>query len=110
MQCYKIEITDLAETDLENVGDYTAFDLKSPETAVNMINGLKKEIHKLQHYPARHETEQDSALAEMGIRRHYFKNYKIFYLVDEPEKRVIILRILHMLVDSKAAMYRTLEL
>ncbi|HBA68737.1 MAG TPA: type II toxin-antitoxin system RelE/ParE family toxin, partial [Lachnospiraceae bacterium] len=35
----------------------------------------------------------------------YYKNYKIYYVVED--NSVIIVRILHMLVDSRAWLYRT---
>lgn len=110
MQHYEIEITDLAEIDLESIGDYIAFYLKAPETAVNMIQGIRQSVHKLKEYPTRHELDEDRTLADLGIRKHYYKEYKIFYLVDETDKTVIVIRILHMLVDSRTALYRTLEL
>ncbi len=59
MHRYNIEITDLAEQDLENAADYIAFHLKNPSAAVNTVKGI---------------------------------------------------RILHMLVDSRTWLYRTLGL
>lgn len=46
-------------------------------------------------------------LAELGVRKIYFKEYKIFFVIDESTKTVYVIRILHMLVDSKAWLYRT---
>ena len=110
MQYYKIEITDLAERDLEKIGDYIAFDLKSPSTALHLIKNLKKEIHKLNYFPFRHELDEDLVLAGMGIRKLYYKSFRIFYMVDIGSVSVLIVRILHMSVDSKGILYNTLEL
>lgn len=79
MKQYRIEITDLAEEDLENAGDYIAFEL-----------------------------DEDEILAELGVRKDYYKNYKIYYLISEDT--IYIVRILHMLVDSRAWLYRTFGL
>ena len=38
-------------------------------------------------------------LAELGVRKIYFKEYKIFFVIDESTKKVYVIRILHMLVD-----------
>lgn len=38
----KVIILPLAEKDIADQTDYIAFELKSPETAVNMAKGLKK--------------------------------------------------------------------
>ena len=47
MQKYKIEISDLAEQDLEFAADYIAFDLKNPSAAVNTVQGIRKQINNL---------------------------------------------------------------
>ncbi len=105
MQKYKIEISDLAEQDLEFAADYIAFDLKNPSAAINTVQGIRKQINKLQNFPERNELDDDSVLADLGVRMDYYKNYKIYYVVEN--NSVIIVRILHMLVDSRAWLYRT---
>ena len=110
MQYYKIEITDLAAQDLEQHGDYIAFVLKNPSAAKNTVKGIRTAINQLQTSPKKHELDEDEKLAELGIRKCYYKNYKIYYIVDEVQKSVIVVRILHMLVDSKQWMYRTFDL
>ena len=107
MQYYTIEITELAETDLESAGDYIAFELVNPIAALNTIKGIQEKINSLQSYPERNELDDDEVLAEIVIRRDYYKNYKIYYIIEEDTKTVKIIRILHMLVDSKAWLYRT---
>lgn len=107
MQYYTIEITELAETDLESAGDYIAFELENPIAALNTIKGIQEKINSLQSYPERNELDDDVVLAELGIRRDYYKNYKIYYIIEEDKQTVKIILILHMLVDSKAWLYRT---
>lgn len=105
MQQYKIQITDLAEQDLENAGDYIAFQLKNPSAAVNTIKGIRKQINELTHFPERNELDEDVNLARLGVRMDY---YKIYYIVENDT--IYIIRILHMLVDSRAWLYRTFGL
>ena len=107
MQSYTIEITELAESDLENAGDYIAFELENPLAALNTIKGIQEKIDSLVSYPDRNELDDDEELAKLGIRKEYYKNYKIYYIIENETKTVKIIRILHMLVDSKAWMYRT---
>lgn len=54
--------------------------------------------------------DEDEVLAALGVRKSYFKNYKIYYMVHESTDNVVVLRILHMLVDSRAKLYRVFEL
>ena len=44
MKQYRIEITDLAEEDLENADDYIAFELGNSSAAENTVKGIKKQI------------------------------------------------------------------
>lgn len=105
MQHYEIEITDLAEQDLENAGDYIAFRLQNPSAAVNTVQGIRRQINKLQNFPEKNELDEDPVLAELGVRMSYYRSYKIYYVIRE--KAVIIVRILHMLVDRRTWLYQT---
>lgn len=108
MQKYKIEISDLAEQDLEFAADYIAFDLKNPSAAINTIRGIRKQINMLQNFPERNELDDDPVLAGLGVRMDFYKNYKIYYAVED--NVIVVIRILHMLVDSRAWLYRTFGL
>lgn len=107
MRQYQIKITELAERDLENAGDYIAYELKNPSAAVNTVNGIRKQINSLVDFPERNELDEDEMLAELGVRKDYYRNYKIYYIISEDT--VYIVRILHMLVDSRTWLYRTFD-
>ncbi|MDD3139041.1 MAG: type II toxin-antitoxin system RelE/ParE family toxin [Lachnospiraceae bacterium] len=109
MSEYKVITLPLAEEDIADQTDYIAFDLKSPETAVNMVQGFRKTINSLSTFPQCHELDEDKELARLGIRKTYYKNYKIYFLIDERDGIVYILRIFHMLVDSKEKVLRIFE-
>lgn len=85
MRQYQIRITELAEEDLENAGDYIAYELKNLSAAENTVSGIRAKINSLVNFPERNE-------------------------LDEDEDTIYIVRILHMLVDSKAWLYRTFGL
>lgn len=102
---YRIEITNLAEEDLENIGDYIAYELKNPTAAVNTVNGIRKQMNSLANFPERNELDEDEVLAELGVCKDYYRNYKIYYIIDKDT--IYIVRILHMLVDSRACLYHT---
>lgn len=108
MRQYRISITELAEADLENAGDYIACQLKNPSAAERTIRGIRTRINSLANFPERNELDEDEQLASLGVRKDYYRNYKIYYIVEE--NTIFIVRILHMLVDSKAWLYRTFGL
>lgn len=104
---YKIIVLPDAENDLISIGDYIAFQLHSPNTSINIMDGIEAEISKLSNNPLRHELDEDEKLSCLGIRKQYFKNYKIFYSVNIEKNEVYVLRILHMRVDSYSFFYHT---
>ena len=107
MKHYQIEITELAEQDLENAGNYIAYELKNPTAAINTVKGIRTQINSLSSFPQRNELDEDEMLAKLGVRNDYYKNYKIYYIIDADT--IYIIRILHMLVDSKAWLYHTFD-
>ena len=108
MRQYQIRITELAEEDLENAGNYIAYDLKNPSAAKSTVSGIRAKINSLVDFPERNELDEDELLAGLGVRKDYYHNYKIYYVIEEDT--IYIIRILHMLVDSKAWLYRTFGL
>jgi plasmid stabilization system protein ParE len=109
MQRYKVITLPMAEEDILSNTDYIAFDKKSPGTALELGYGFRKTIETLSTYPYRHELDDDQILADYGVRKIYYKNYKIFYVVKKEAKMVYILGVLHMLVDSKSLLLRRIK-
>ena len=109
MNKYSIIIEPLAEEDIIRNVEYIAYDKRSQQTALELGKGFRKQIASLALNPARHAYDDDEKLAQLQIRKHYYKNYKIYYFVDEREKKIYILRVLHMLVDSKAILLRMMN-
>lgn len=98
----------MAEEDLENAGNYIAYELKNPSAAENTVSGIRTKINSLVNFPERNELDEDELLAGLGVRKDYYRNYKIYYVIEGDT--IYIVRILHMLVDSKAWLYRTFGL
>ena len=69
------------------------------------VSGIRAKINSLVNFPERNELDEDGLLAGVGVRKDYYRNYKIYYVIEEDT--IYIVRILHMLVDSKAWLYRT---
>ena len=69
MRQYQIRITELAEEDLENAGDYIAHELKNPSAAENTVSGIRAKINSLVNFPERNELDEDELLAGVGVRK-----------------------------------------
>lgn len=61
--------------------------------------GFRNSIAKLEFMLRQHELDEELALR--GIRKCYYKNYKIYFFIDEKKGIVYVLRVLHMLVNAK---------
>ena len=101
MRMYKVLILPLAEEDIMNNTDYIAFEKKAPETALELAMGFRNTIVKIEFMPKQHELDEDEELAAREIRKCYYKNYKIYFFIDERSSTVYVLRVLHMLVNAK---------
>lgn len=100
MQFYKIEITREAQYDLDDAIDYIIYTLKQPNIALQCAEGIFKKINTLRIYPERYAVENDIKIKNVlgtELRKIIYKNYKIYYTIDENKKEVYILRIMHAL-------------
>ena len=80
---YKVIITPDAATDLTQIKSYIAYTLQAPDTALKYICGLRREIEKLELFPAAIAPVPDEPWHSRGIRRIIHKNFYIYYRIDE---------------------------
>jgi len=102
---YKIKITKRAETDLEIIGDYIAYELSNPMAAYEVIRGIRKKINELKDFPERNRIEEDTILAKWNVRKAFYQKYRIYYVIDYSAKIVYVIHSLHMLTDSNARLH-----
>ena len=48
---YRIEITELAESDMERAVDYIAYELKNVIAAKNILRGIRRQINSSADFP-----------------------------------------------------------
>ncbi len=92
---YLIEFTSKAIADLEKIYVYIANELFNPDAAQNLLDNFEKKIMILRSYPFSSNVVQDTYLRKKGYRKLVIDHYLIFYLVDENEKKVRIMRVLY---------------
>lgn len=69
MKQYKVQITDKALADMEEIYNYIAIQLQAPENAIGQYNRIAEVIEELKMFPEKvrlMESEQERA---MGLRR-----------------------------------------
>ena len=92
---YTIHITGKAERDLNDAVDYIDYNLLNPLAADRLLEKTEAEINKLATMPKRHKIVDDPVLAAWGIRFIRINNYLAFYIVDEENKIVHLVRFLY---------------
>ena len=95
MNRFFIEITEPADNDLKDIGNYIAKELLESQTARNVINRIGNTILSLEEMPLRNSLVEDERLALQGFRKILLDNYIIFYIVEEENDIVTIVRVLY---------------
>ena len=96
-QSYTIEITEEALADMEQLYQYIAEVLLSPENAISQYNRIADAILTLDELPERCPIINTEPEHSRGIRRMLVDNYSVFYIIEET--RVIITDVLYSASD-----------
>lgn len=92
---WKIKYTRQAQQDLRDVYEYIAYSLLTPETAAKQANRIMKAIRSLEEMPMRYPLYSDEPWHSQGLRFVPVDNYQVFYLLNESESIVQIVRIMY---------------
>lgn len=85
---YKVEIPEAVKKDIFNISDYIFRFSFSEEISTRVYNDIYKAIFSLDFLPYRYESIFN------GFRRMIINwNYKVYYIVEEENKKVIIVRV-----------------
>ena len=82
MKQYTVEITDDALEDLNEIYDYIANDLRSPENALKQYDRISERILNLETYPARYRLFDSEPEHSLGIHKMVVDNYLVCYVID----------------------------
>lgn len=79
---YNVVITREAEKDMEDIYNYIALELLSPEYALEQYNRIAEAILQLDIFPEAFRVVDFEPEHTMGIRRKFVDNYTIFYRIS----------------------------
>lgn len=99
MEQYKIEITKEALQDMEDIYNYIALELLSPENAMGQYNRIADKILTLDTFPQRYRIMDSEPEKQMELRRMIVNNYSVFYTIHAD--RVIVTDVLYTASDIK---------
>lgn len=100
MEQYKVEITKEALQDMEDIYNYIALGLLSPENAMGQYNRIADEILTLDTFPQRYRIMESGPEKQMELRRMIVDNYSVFYTIRVD--KVIITDVLYTASDIEA--------
>ncbi len=92
---YRLKITPKANEDLEYIYNYIANSLFNEGAAENLMYEIEIGIMRLKQFPFSCSLVNDEILRGKGYRKLIIKNYIAFYIVDEIDKQVVIMRVLY---------------
>ncbi len=92
---YKVQISEQAEKDLREIYTYIAFEILSEWNPKNQLERLEKAIESLNEMPNRFKQYKKGFWENKNLRILPQDNYNIFYLCDDKNKIVTIIRIIY---------------
>ena len=100
MNQYFVEITNEALADMEELYDYIAKALRSPENAMKQYRRIASQIMTLSEFPERYPLMESEPERIKKLRKMPIDNYLVFYVVKE--NKVIVTNVLYSSSDIGA--------
>lgn len=91
---YRIQFTPLAYEDLENVFAYIYDELQNETAAFKLMDEIEEKIMHLTTFPLMGSLANDNYLGICAYRKIIIDKYIAFYLIDDDERKVVIMRVL----------------
>lgn len=99
MKKYRVEISEVAEQDLENIISYLRYNLAGDIIADKYKILFKQELKELQNVAGNMPILYEKLTGHKGVRKISVRNYIVFYIVDEENSKAFVLRIGHAFMD-----------
>ena len=92
---YQIIYSPESLDDLRAIYSYIAFEKLAPENAAGQVDRIRQSIRSLDLFPERHTIVEWEPWASMGMHFLPVDNYIVYYLLDNNERKVSIVRIFY---------------
>lgn len=92
---YQVFTTEKAEEDLNSIADYLIYKLLAGETALKQIDRIEQAVTSLEEMPERYHIYDKEPWKEKGLRVMGVDNYLVFYIIDNDNKTVTVIRIMY---------------
>jgi toxin ParE1/3/4 len=95
MPDYEVSLSPEAQQDLRGIVAYLSLTLENPTLASETAQALYEGIASLSSLPYRCPALTKEPLASRGVRYLLMKPYLVFFIIDEPAKKVRVIRLAH---------------
>jgi toxin ParE1/3/4 len=92
---FHLKFTAVAYDDLEQIYSYISKKLLAETATDNLLGKIENSIMRLRDFPYSGSLVSDEPLKKRGYRKLIVDNYIAFYLVNEIDKQVVVMRILY---------------
>lgn len=92
---YQVFTTEKAEEDLNSIADYLIYKLLAGETALKQIDRIEQAVMSLEEMPERYRIYDKEPWKKNGMRVMGVDNYLVFYIIDNDNKTVTVIRIMY---------------
>ena len=96
---YRINITDIAINDMDNIYAYIAYDMKEPAVAEKMLERLEEKINDLGNMPLKFREYEIEPWKSRGMHIMHVGNYVVLYTPNEETEVVTINRVFYFVMD-----------
>ena len=92
---YDFELTETAESDIDATYEYIAEILGNPDAASDLADEMETQVDKICKRPETGKLVENDFLRRNDVRRFLVKNYIAYYIIDDENKKIIILRFVY---------------
>ena len=106
---WTVEYSARARQDLRDIYEYIAYELLARDTALRQIGRIMKEIRSLEKMPLRYQLYDTEPWHSQGLRFFPVNHYLVFYLAEEADHTVTVIRIMYGGRDISKQLNLTIE-
>jgi len=95
MKQYEICFAKLAKYDLDGIYRYLFEQLLTPRAVFKIADAIEGAIDDNPSFSPHYPLVDDALLASIGVRRMNVKKYAVFFVIDEENNIVNVIRVIH---------------
>lgn len=98
---YKLEFLPIAKKDIDQIINYISRDLKNITASKKLSNLFMKSFDNIIEFPYGSSIYKYSKTLKYEYRSYKVKNFLIFYIINEKQKLITIVRVLYQKMNIK---------